>query len=186
MNKVQSSLDMTFESFSEIYFNDMKKRLKENTWHTKEHILHTKLIPFFGKQKMCDIQPKDVIAWQNKMLTEKEKTAPFASVGADAERSSKKDTTDIISEKYDFRNPYIDDYLNKMNPYFLPTISMSELYNCVYTKKAPIIDGLLYPGTYLFVGDPNACEMWVRSSSQNKAFSEMAPEEQENFLATSY
>lgn len=88
------------------------------------------------------------------MLAEKEKTAPFASVGADAEQSSKKDTTDIIPEKYDFRNPYIDDYLNKMNPYFLPTISMSDLYNCVYTKKAPIIDGLLYPGTYLFVGAP--------------------------------
>ena len=61
MNKTESSLDMTFESFSEIYFEDMKKRLKDNTWHTKEHILRTKLIPFFGKRKMCDIQPKDVI-----------------------------------------------------------------------------------------------------------------------------
>ena len=57
MNKTESSLDMTFESFSEIYFEDMKKRLKDNTWHTKEHILRTKLIPFFGKRKMCDIQP---------------------------------------------------------------------------------------------------------------------------------
>ena len=28
MNKTESSLDMTFESFSEIYFEDMKKRLK--------------------------------------------------------------------------------------------------------------------------------------------------------------
>ena len=35
MNKTESSLDMTFESFSEIYFEDMKKRLKDNTWHTK-------------------------------------------------------------------------------------------------------------------------------------------------------
>lgn len=32
MNRVESSLDMTFESFSDIYFDDMKKRLKENTW----------------------------------------------------------------------------------------------------------------------------------------------------------
>lgn len=73
MNKTESSLDMTFESFSEIYFEDMKKRLKDNTWHTKEHILRTKLIPFFGKRKMCDIQPKDVIAWQNELLRHRDK-----------------------------------------------------------------------------------------------------------------
>lgn len=81
MNRVESSLDMTFESFSEIYFDDMKKRLKGNTWHTKEHILRTKLIPFFGKRKMCDIQPKDVIAWQNKMLEGSTKTGkPYSPV----------------------------------------------------------------------------------------------------------
>ena len=81
MNKTESSLDMTFESFSEIYFEDMKKRLKDNTWHTKEHILRTKLIPFFGKSKMCDIQPKDVIAWQNEMLEGSTKTGkPYSPV----------------------------------------------------------------------------------------------------------
>ena len=81
MNKTESSLDMTFESFSEIYFEDMKKRLKDNTWHTKEHILRTKLIPFFGKRKMCDIQPKDVIAWQNEMIEGSTKTGkPYSPV----------------------------------------------------------------------------------------------------------
>lgn len=81
MNKTESSLNMTFESFSDIYFDDMKKRLKENTWHTKEHILRTKLIPFFGKRKMCDIQPKDVIAWQNEMLEGSTKTGkPYSPV----------------------------------------------------------------------------------------------------------
>lgn len=59
----------------------MKKRLKENIWHTKEHILRTKLIPFFGKRKMCDIQPKDVIAWQNEMLEGSTKTGkPYSPV----------------------------------------------------------------------------------------------------------
>ena len=81
MNKTESSLNMTFESFSDIYFDDMKKRLKENTWHTKEHILRTKLIPFFGKRKMCDIQPKDVIAGQNEMLEGSTKTGkPYSPV----------------------------------------------------------------------------------------------------------
>jgi len=89
MNKTESSLDMTFESFSEIYFEDMKKRLKDNTWHTKEHILRTKLIPFFGKRKMCDIQPKDVIAWQNEMLEGSTKTGkPYSPVSENATQSA--------------------------------------------------------------------------------------------------
>ena len=31
---------------------------------------------------------------------------------------------------------------------------MSELYETVYESKPPLIDGLLFPGTYLFVGAP--------------------------------
>ena len=40
------------------------------------------------------------------------------------------------------------------SPGFLPVVSMTELYNSVYESKPPIVDGLLYPGTYLFVGSP--------------------------------
>ncbi|MCM1167471.1 MAG: helicase RepA family protein [Ruminococcus sp.] len=36
----------------------------------------------------------------------------------------------------------------------LNTISMDELYENVYGSRPPLIDGLLYPGTYLFVGAP--------------------------------
>ena len=31
---------------------------------------------------------------------------------------------------------------------------MTEIYDMVYERKPPIINGLLYPGTYLFVGAP--------------------------------
>jgi len=31
---------------------------------------------------------------------------------------------------------------------------MNELYNTVFQSRPPLIDGLLYPGTYLFVGAP--------------------------------
>lgn len=40
------------------------------------------------------------------------------------------------------------------HPGYLHTVSMSELYENVYQCRPPIIDGLLYPGTYLFVGAP--------------------------------
>lgn len=58
---------MTFESFIDTYTADMKNRLKENTWHTKKHIIRTKLLPYFAKRKMNSIQPKNIIAWVGRM-----------------------------------------------------------------------------------------------------------------------
>ena len=40
------------------------------------------------------------------------------------------------------------------DPAYLHTVSMSELYENVYQSRPPVIDGLLYAGTYLFVGAP--------------------------------
>ena len=42
----------------------------------------------------------------------------------------------------------------KNNSKALETVSMAELYDSVYPSKPPLIDGLLYPGTYLFAGAP--------------------------------
>ena len=63
-----ADLDMTFEAFTELYERDINPRLKENTWRTKEHIIKTKLLPYFGKLKISEITTKEVIAWQNEML----------------------------------------------------------------------------------------------------------------------
>jgi RecA-family ATPase len=41
-----------------------------------------------------------------------------------------------------------------MEPSYLQTVSMNELYDTVYERRPALIDGLLYPGTYLFVGAP--------------------------------
>ena len=40
------------------------------------------------------------------------------------------------------------------DPGYLPTISMAQLYEEVYQARPPLIENLLYPGTYLFVGAP--------------------------------
>lgn len=66
--KTSGKLDMTFESFFEIYETDKKKRVKENTWESKGHVIRTKIVPYFGKRKMEEIEPKDIIAWQNELL----------------------------------------------------------------------------------------------------------------------
>ena len=40
------------------------------------------------------------------------------------------------------------------DPAYLPTVSMNDLYEQVFPGRPPVIDGLLYAGTYLFVGAP--------------------------------
>lgn len=50
MLRSESKLDMTFSSFFEIYEEDKKKRVKENTWESKSHIIRTKILPFFGER----------------------------------------------------------------------------------------------------------------------------------------
>jgi len=77
--KIDSNLDMTFESFFEIYKADKIKRLKANTWESKEHIVRTKIMPYFGWRKIAEIEVKDVIDWQNLLLTkEKEDGRNYA------------------------------------------------------------------------------------------------------------
>ena len=51
-----SDLDMSFEAFTELCIRDVKNRLKENTWLTKEHIIRTKIISL-----ACPSPPKKKI-----------------------------------------------------------------------------------------------------------------------------
>ena len=73
LNKTSADLDMTFRSFVDLYTADMKTRLKENTWATKDHIIRTKLLPYFGRLKMCNITAQQIITWQNEMLNYRDK-----------------------------------------------------------------------------------------------------------------
>ena len=96
-------------------------------------------------------------------MTAKEKmTAPIASVGADVEQpSSNKLTNQSIADLPGKGNLQATNNAentaksaNKKNPDDLETVSMMELYDTAYPPKLPIVDGLLYNGTYLFVGSP--------------------------------
>ena len=85
------------------------------------------------------------------MTDNRKTTVPGASVGADAVQSSDKITTNIITNS--------DKQINlqaakKPNNFGLNTVSMTELYDTVYPPRRPIVNDLLYSGTYLFVGAP--------------------------------
>lgn len=87
------------------------------------------------------------------MSEEKEMTAPNVSIGADTEQSSIKQTTNSISNRDVNFNPF-DEFFKKIDPLYMKTVTMQELYQDIYSKKPPVIEGLLYQGTYLFVGSP--------------------------------
>ena len=92
---------------------------------------------------------------------EAKRTVPVPSVGADGEQPNSQTTTQSIAEETAENNPQEED-LEKMlrdmrrmsDPAYLPTVSMNDLYQNVYQSRPPVIDGLLYPGTYLFAGAP--------------------------------
>ncbi len=71
LSQSQLRLDMTFKSFVEIYTEDTRHRVKENTWRTKESIIEDKLMPYFQNKKMNEIKASDIIKWQNEIMKRK-------------------------------------------------------------------------------------------------------------------
>ena len=81
-------------------------------------------------------------------MDKKEKTtAPVSSAPTDAELSSAQSTNESITDKH-------TEIKEKKDPRHLNTMTMKELYDSVYQSRPPVIEDLLYPGTYLFVGAP--------------------------------
>ena len=79
LQQTSADMNMTFAAFTELYERDRKPRLKENTWLTKEHIIKTKLLPFFGKRVISEITTRDIITWQNELLSYRdEKGHPYS------------------------------------------------------------------------------------------------------------
>lgn len=103
-------------------------------------------------------------------MTDKEKaiekvTAPVSSVGADGEQTLCKNNYEkSIADLHVEGNLQATDFCDfgtsdiscqkKREQEDLQTVTMEELYDTAYPPKAPIVEGLVYAGTYLFVGAP--------------------------------
>lgn len=91
------------------------------------------------------------------MSAGKEKmTAELTSVGADAKQSPS-NTSVIIADCGDFgnsENENIDFDPRTLDPRYIETVTMQALLDTAFLPKLPIIEGLLYPGTYLMAGSP--------------------------------
>ena len=94
------------------------------------------------------------------MIEEKEKTAGITSVGAD-ERQSTSKTDAIVTDseaECNSKKQKLREMAKAMQafnePYYLPTVTMNDLFDTVYDGKPPVIENLLYPGLFLFAGAP--------------------------------
>ena len=86
-----------------------------------------------------------------------QKTTPNVSVGADTEQPIQKIAENSISE-YEENIKSFEEMQREMqlslDPSYLKAVSMNELFDTQYQSKPPLIDSLLYPGTYIFAGSP--------------------------------
>lgn len=64
----EGAVDSTFAAFYEVYAADMEPRLREHTWHTKKYMIEGKILPYFGNMRVDEIEPLDVMRWQNKLM----------------------------------------------------------------------------------------------------------------------
>ena len=88
----------------------------------------------------------------------KEKTAINTPVGADVRQPDLKRSTESITDFASESNENFDELRKKIrrmqDPAYLPTVTMTELYDTVYESRPPVIDGLIQNGTYIFAGAP--------------------------------
>lgn len=69
LDQQNTSSDILFSSLVANYLEDMEHRLKPTTMENKRFIIETKLLPYFGKQKICDIDTIKVRKWQNELIS---------------------------------------------------------------------------------------------------------------------
>ena len=92
------------------------------------------------------------------MTAIKKATVPDSSIGIDVGQPLSKNSNEIITNSKQQNN--VQATFSKENcpanvgQGNLLTVSMEELYDTAYPPKIPIVEGLIYNGTYLFVGAP--------------------------------
>lgn len=92
------------------------------------------------------------------MTVIKKAAVPDSSIGVDVEQPLPyKDNEIITDSKEQFNQQAINNLTVNMTTARendLRTISMTELYDTAYPPRVPIVEGLIFNGTYLFVGAP--------------------------------
>jgi len=114
---------------------------------------------------MLELQMRQKSTKERKSMEVKNErtTAPMLSAPTDNEQSPQTtnqsneiitDDAGNVNNEFSEFEKYRAEQRKIFLPSYMPTISMSELYETVYPAVPPIVEGLLYAGTYLFAGSP--------------------------------
>jgi integrase len=76
LETTQANPNMTFESLVKIYMEDCKTRLKPTTYANKEYVIYLKILPYFKKMRMNEIEPATIRKWQNELLNHEKNYSP--------------------------------------------------------------------------------------------------------------
>lgn len=68
LDQQSTSSDILFSSLVENYMEDMEHRLKPTTMENKRNIITGKLLPYFSRLKVCDIDTIKIRKWQNELI----------------------------------------------------------------------------------------------------------------------
>ena len=69
LDQGKNTSDILFSSLVENYLEDMEHRLKPTTMENKRFIIEGKLLPYFGRLKICDIDTIKIRKWQNELIS---------------------------------------------------------------------------------------------------------------------
>ena len=61
IRKTAADMKMEMNSFIQVYFEDKKNELKENSIRNKQHMMNKHIVPYFGTRKMNEITPAEII-----------------------------------------------------------------------------------------------------------------------------
>ena len=65
----QGAPSMSFKALYDLYMADMKPRLRVTSYHNKEHLFVSKILPTFAKLPCDEITPAKIRQWQNKIVS---------------------------------------------------------------------------------------------------------------------
>ena len=69
LSKQTVNLNMKMKDFIELYMDDCRPRLRQNTMESKEYIIKDKILPYFGNKAVSKISPADIRKWQHELIS---------------------------------------------------------------------------------------------------------------------
>ncbi len=72
MAKAGKDITMVFDTFVDIYMDDIKPQLKPTTFAIKENIIATHIRPYFKELSLSEIEAVHILQWQNELLGQRD------------------------------------------------------------------------------------------------------------------